>query len=151
MFIVVLVAVLVGLDQISKILVDKNMIEGATIPVIQDFFHITYVKNRGVAFGMFQGKISIISVVAVIAVIGIMYYMIKGIKPEEFLSKYAYAFILGGALGNIIDRIYRGFVVDFVDFRGIWQYVFNVADIWINVGVGLLIIEYIILKKKKKA
>jgi len=148
--IIILIFTLLGIDQWTKSLVANSMTEGETISVIKDFFHITYVKNHGVAFGMFQGEIRKISIVAIIAILGIAYYMIKKLKPEEVISKYAYTFILAGAIGNMIDRIYRGFVVDMVDFRGIWQFVFNGADIWINVGVILLILETIILEIKKK-
>lgn len=150
MKIIILIFTLLGIDQWTKSLVANSMTEGETISVIKDFFHITYVKNHGVAFGMFQGEIRKISIVAIIAILGIAYYMIKKLKPEEVISKYAYTFILAGAIGNMIDRIYRGFVVDMVDFRGIWQFVFNGADIWINVGVILLILETIILEIKKK-
>ena len=126
------------------------MSEGETVGVLNDFFHITYVKNYGVAFGMFQGEIRTISIVAIVAILGIIYFMIKQLKPHEVISKYAYAFILAGAIGNMIDRIYRGFVVDFADFRGVWKFVFNMADVWINVGVFLLILEVIILERRKK-
>ncbi|MGL4970686.1 MAG: signal peptidase II, partial [Cetobacterium sp.] len=61
-----------------------------------------------------------------------------------------YSFILGGAIGNIIDRIYRGFVIDMVDFRGIWVFVFNLADVWINIGVILIIIDSLLESKRKK-
>ncbi|MCK5780807.1 MAG: signal peptidase II, partial [Psychrilyobacter sp.] len=100
--------------------------------------------------GMFQGEIRKISLVAIIAILGIAYFMIKKLKPEEIISKYAYTFILAGAIGNMIDRISRGFVVDMVDFRGIWQFVFNGADVWINIGVFLLVLETIIFEMRKK-
>ncbi len=150
MKLIILIITLLGIDQWTKALVANSMNEGDTISILQDFFHITYVKNHGVAFGMFQGKLGVISIIAIIAILGIAYYMIKKLKPEEYLSKYAYTFIIAGAIGNMIDRITRGFVVDMVDFRGIWIYVFNMADVWINVGVILLILETIILERAKK-
>ena len=150
MKLIILVIALLGVDQWTKALVANSMSEGDTISVIGNFLHITYVRNHGVAFGMFQGKLEVISIVAIVAILGIAYFMIKKLKPEEVLSKYAYALILSGAIGNMIDRIYRGYVVDMVDFRGIWQYVFNAADVWINVGVFLLILEAIILERAKK-
>ena len=150
MRLIILIIVLLGIDQWTKELVAGSMFEGDTIGILNDFFHITYVKNHGVAFGMFQGEIKTISIVAIVAILGIIYFMIKQLKPHEIISKYAYAFILAGAIGNMIDRIYRGFVVDFVDFRGIWKFVFNMADVWINVGVFLLILEVIILERRKK-
>jgi len=150
MRLIILIVVLLGIDQWTKELVTGSMSEGDTIGILNDFFHITYVKNHGVAFGMFQGEIKTISIVAIVAILGIIYFMIKQLKPHEVISKYAYAFILAGAMGNMIDRIYRGFVVDFADFRGIWKFVFNMADVWINIGVFLLILEVIILEKRKK-
>lgn len=150
MKIIILILTLLGIDQWTKHLVARSMVEGQTISVMQDFFHITYVKNHGVAFGMFQGEIRKISLVAIIAILGIAYFMIKKLKPEEIISKYAYTFILAGAIGNMIDRISRGFVVDMVDFRGIWQFVFNGADVWINIGVFLLVLETIIFEMRKK-
>ncbi|MCS5421631.1 MULTISPECIES: signal peptidase II [Psychrilyobacter] len=150
MRLIILIIVLLGIDQWTKELVAGSMSEGDTIGILNDFFHITYVKNHGVAFGMFQGEIKTISIVAIIAILGIIYFMIKQLKPHEVISKYAYAFILAGAIGNMIDRIYRGFVIDFADFRGIWKFVFNMADVWINIGVFLLVLEVIILEKRKK-
>lgn len=150
MKLIILIITLLGIDQWTKTLVIKSMVEGDTISVIVNFFHITYVKNHGVAFGMFQGEIKKISLVAIVAILGIIYFMIKQLKPNEIISKYAYAFILSGAIGNMIDRIWHGFVIDFADFRGIWRYVFNMADVWINIGVLLLILEAIIIEKKKK-
>lgn len=150
MKLIILIVALLGIDQWTKELVARSMSEGDTIGILNDFFHVTYVKNHGVAFGMFQGEIKVISIVAIIAILGIIYFMIKQLKPHEIISKYAYAFILSGAIGNMIDRIYRGFVVDFADFRGIWKFVFNMADVWINVGLFLLILEVIVLERKKR-
>lgn len=77
MIYIVLILILVGADQLSKYLIDSNMLEGETIPIINEFFHITYVKNRGIAFGMFQGKLDIISIATVIAIVAIAYYLYK--------------------------------------------------------------------------
>ena len=66
------------------------------------------------------------------------------------MEKIGYSFVLGGAIGNIIDRVYRGFVIDMIDFRGIWMFVFNLADVWINIGVFLIIIESLLESSKRK-
>lgn len=147
---IILIAVLVLLDQASKYIVDKNFFEGDTIGVLADFFHFTYVKNRGIAFGMFQGKLDIISIATVIAIAAIIYYLYKDKNKMPLLEKIGFNFILAGALGNMIDRVFRGFVIDMIDFRGIWSFVFNLADVWINVGVLLIILEYFFADKKKK-
>lgn len=147
---IILVAILIALDQVSKYVIDKNFFEGDTLGVITDFFHITYVKNRGIAFGMFQGKLDIISVATVIAIIVIIYYLYKDRNKMPILEKIGFNFILAGAIGNMIDRVARGFVIDMIDFRGIWAFVFNLADVWINIGVLLILLEYFFDNKKKK-
>lgn len=147
---IILVAILIALDQVSKYVIDKNFFEGDTLGVITDFFHITYVKNRGIAFGMFQGKLDIISVATVIAIIAIIYYLYKDRDKMPILEKIGFNFILAGAIGNMIDRVARGFVIDMIDFRGIWAFVFNLADVWINIGVLLILLEYFFDNKKKK-
>ncbi len=142
------IVLLVVLDQLIKILVDKYMLFGDTIPVIGDFFHITYVQNRGIAFGIFQGKVDIISIATVIAIIGIIVYFLKNVKKSNLFERLAYIFIISGAVGNMIDRLFRGYVVDMLDFRGIWSFVFNIADVYINLGVILLLLD-LLLKRRK--
>ena len=149
MIYIILVAVLVFLDQISKYIVDQNFFEGDSIGVLTDFFHFTYVKNRGIAFGMFQGKLDIISIATVIAIIAIIIYLYRDRNKMPLLEKIGFNFILAGAIGNMIDRAFRGFVIDMIDFRGIWSFVFNLADVWINIGVLFIILEYFFADKKK--
>ena len=144
----VAIILLVGLDQIIKILVDKYMLFGDTIPLVRDFFHITYVQNRGIAFGIFQGKVDVISIATVMVIVGIIIYFFKTVKKSDFFERIAYIFIISGALGNMIDRITRGFVVDMLDFRGIWSFVFNIADVYINLGVIFLLLD-LLLKRRK--
>ena len=145
MIYIILVFILVLLDQISKYIVDKNFFEGDTIGVLT-----TYVKNRGIAFGMFQGKLDVISIATVIAIVAIAYYLYKGRNKMPLLEKLGFTFVLAGAIGNMIDRIWRGFVIDMIDFRGIWSFVFNLADVWINIGVVLILLDYFFAEKKKK-
>ena len=147
---IILVAILIALDQVSKYIIDNNFFEGDTLGVITDFFHITYVKNRGIAFGMFQGKLDIISIATVITIIAIIYYLYRDRNKMPILEKIGFNFILAGAIGNMIDRVARGFVIDMIDFRGIWAFVFNLADVWINIGVLLILLEYFFDNKKKK-
>lgn len=151
MYYIILITALIIVDQWTKHLTVANLVEGQSFPLIFDFFHLTYVKNRGVAFGMFQGKIPVISVVTVLAIIGISWYLVKSVKTKKNkLENIAYAFILSGAIGNMIDRLTRGFVVDMMDFRGIWSYVFNLADVWINVGVAFIILSEFMSSRKKR-
>lgn len=150
MIYIVLILILVGADQLSKYLIDSYMLEGETLPIINDFFHLTYVKNRGIAFGMFQGKLDIISIATIIAIVAIAYYLYKEINKLSMIEKMGFIYILAGAIGNMIDRAFRGFVVDMVDFRGVWSYVFNLADVWINIGVVFVLLDQLILRKKRE-
>lgn len=150
MIYIVLILILVGADQLSKYLIDSYMLEGETLPIINDFFHLTYVKNRGIAFGMFQGKLDIISIATIIAIVAIAYYLYKERNKLSMIEKMGFIYILAGAIGNMIDRAFRGFVVDMVDFRGVWSYVFNLADVWINIGVVFVLLDQSILRKKRE-
>lgn len=146
----ILIFILVIADQISKYLTISNMKIGETIPLIDHFFNITYVENRGVAFGILQGKQWIIGIITSIVVIVLINYLYKNINRLLLVEKIGYSCILAGAIGNMIDRYYRGFVIDMLDFRGVWVYVFNLADVWINMGVAFIIIDQLFLKKGKK-
>jgi signal peptidase II len=150
MIYIVLILILVGADQLSKYLIDSYMLEGETLPIINDFFHLTYVKNRGIAFGMFQGKLDIISIATIIAIVAIAYYLYKERNKLSMIEKMGFIYILAGAIGNMIDRAFRGFVVDMVDFRGVWSYVFNLADVWINIGVVFVLLDQLILREKRE-
>lgn len=147
-FYLVITILLVLIDQIVKILVERHMFFGDTISIIDGFLHLTYVQNRGIAFGIFQGKVDIISIATVVAIIGIIVYFFKNVKKSNLFEKAAYVFIISGAVGNMIDRLTRGYVVDMIDFRGIWSFVFNIADVYINLGVILLLLD-LLLKRRK--
>ena len=115
--------------------------------VIKGLFKWTYVQNKGVAFGIFQNMIPVIVAVSIIAVIGIILYLHKKKEEHSNWARFGLLFIVGGALGNLYDRVFRGFVVDFFDFYGIWNAIFNVADIAINIGMVLIVIEYFVEKE----
>lgn len=125
-------------DQLTKYAVIKTMILGQSIPVINDVLHITYVHNYGAAFGLFQKKWYLFIAVASISILVIVYYS-KYLAPNNLWVQTALALLLAGALGNLVDRLEYRYVVDFIDVR-FWP-VFNIADIVINVGVGMLIVE----------
>ena len=149
-FIFIISIIVAVLDQVSKYLVNKNMKLEETIPVIKNFFHITYVQNKGVVFGLFYGQTSVFSIVTfagLAIVIGLVFYIIKNLDKLTFIQKLSYGLILGGAIGNSIDRVIYGYVIDFIDFRGLWYYIFNIADTFINIGIGLLLLESFFTKK----
>ena len=150
MIYIFLFLILLIIDQYSKFIVHGTLYVGDTIPIIDNFFNLTYVQNRGVAFGLFQGKIDIVSILALVAIGLILFYFCKNFKKISFLERIAYTIIFAGAIGNMIDRLYRGFVIDMLDFRGIWSFIFNFADVWINIGVVLIIVEHVFFNRKKR-
>ena len=150
MIYIFLFLILLIIDQYSKFIVHGTLNVGDTIPIIDNFFNLTYVQNRGVAFGLFQGKIDIVSILALIAIGLILFYFCKNFKKISFLERIAYTMIFAGAIGNMIDRLFRGFVIDMLDFRGIWSFIFNFADVWINIGVILIIVEHVFFNRKKR-
>ena len=136
MYLIIVVFVVVMLDQITKYMIVRNMTEGMSIPIIDQVFHLTFVLNPGAAFGMLEHNREFFIIMA-IAVLMFVVYMRKKILEEPLTVQIGIALFVGGALGNLIDRMKTGLVVDFFDFR-IWP-VFNVADIAICLGVGVMI------------
>ncbi len=136
MWLFVLPLAVVILDQYSKYIVVENMALGESIPIIEEVFHLTYILNPGAAFGMFAHNRLFFIAIAVI-VIGIIIWARREILASPWEVKAGCGLFLGGAIGNLIDRARQGLVIDFFDFR-IWP-VFNIADIAICIGVGLII------------
>lgn len=138
-----LIALIVFLiDQGTKYLIATRLELAEQIPVIKDFFIITSHRNRGAAFGILEGQQWFFFVVTVVVVIGIVWYMNKA-KASRKLLPTALGLVLGGAVGNFLDRILNGEVVDFLMFNfGSYTFpIFNVADSCIVVGVGLIILD----------
>ncbi|HOC08302.1 MAG TPA: signal peptidase II [Bacillota bacterium] len=122
-------------DRVSKVICRQYLRPLGSIPVIKGVFHLTYVENTGAAFGMLQGNTWFLILTSVL-VSAVVAYLIWKVKPENRYVKISLALILGGALGNLVDRVLLGYVVDFLDFR-IWP-VFNIADSCVVVGAILL-------------
>ena len=141
----IITSVILVFDQATKLYVDANFRLHESVPVIRGFFHLTYVRNKGAAFGILADnavRIPFFITVSTIAMIGIFWY-IKHIRAEQRLTFFSLSLIFSGALGNLIDRIRLGEVIDFIDIfwqRHHWP-AFNVADSAITVGVTLLFIE----------
>ncbi|MFA4889529.1 MAG: signal peptidase II [Candidatus Omnitrophota bacterium] len=132
--VVAVVLVILALDQLSKILIVKNLFLGQSLPVINGVFHLSLVHNRGAAFGILNNLTPLFILTSLAAVILIFASLKK--NRSISLENFALSLILAGALGNLIDRIFLGYVIDFLDFR-VWP-VFNVADSAITVGAILL-------------
>lgn len=142
---------LIVLDQLSKWWIVQHMELYQSITVISDFFYITSHRNRGAAFGILQEQRWFFIVVTICVVIAIIVFMVK-MKKETILTKIALSFVLGGAVGNMIDRIQTGEVIDFFHFQfGSYHFpIFNVADSAICVGVVLFLIANLLDYKKEQ-
>lgn len=144
----------VAADQITKFFAAANLMEIQTYPLIENFLHFTYVENRGAAFGMLSDHRWIFMVLSVVGIAAVFIYLTVT-KPKSWWMRLALCFIVGGGIGNMIDRIGRGYVIDFIDCRFIDFYVFNVADSFVCVGCAMFLIAVIIdelaEKKRRKA
>lgn len=151
---IVSVVVLV-LDQASKLYIDSHFRIGESVTVLANFFHITYVRNKGAAFGIFADsavRIPFFISVSLIAAIGILWYL-RRLRDDQRLPSFALSLIFAGAVGNLIDRIRLGEVIDFIDvhwYRHHWP-AFNVADSAITVGVCLLLLDLWREERAKKS
>ncbi len=128
------------LDQLSKWMVVRYLKEVGQVPIIEGIFHLRYLENRGAAFGLMQDQQVFFIVITVIIVGWIVWFLIKNPQVNRMLM-LSLSLIAGGAIGNFIDRLFFGYVVDFLDFQ-VWP-VFNIADIAI-VGGQILLIYFII-------
>ncbi len=131
------------LDQLSKLLVLAYLYEGE-VAIIEDVLHFTYVENRGMAFGLLADHRAIFLIASVIGIGLLALYLFK--FTSRPLSRVALSMIVGGGIGNMIDRIRLGFVVDFIDFCAFdfWVWVFNIADAAVCVGAALFILDLIL-------
>ena len=146
----ILLAVLrIVVDQVTKYYVVTHFALGESVPVLDGIFHWTFILNPGAAFGMLEGSRWLFVLIAVI-VVAVMWFLRKEIDALGLWARIGAALFAGGAIGNLIDRARQGLVIDFFDFR-IWP-VFNVADIAICTGVGLIIwsiLQTEVLENKK--
>ena len=139
-----IVFILCSLDQFSKIYINLNLNKLLNKDLI--IFTIEFVRNYGAAFNVFSGNRLFLSLVSVISTIILFYFIF--IRENQLIDKYGLSFILAGSIGNGIDRILNGYVIDFIKIKFIDFPVFNIADIAINIGVLILIISYFRYKNK---
>ena len=145
-------AILVLADQISKTIVVRTMSLYESIPVIQNFFHFTYITNDGMAFGIeFPFGYFIFSAVSILLTLFLFWYL-WSVRNHSIVIRLGLAMIIAGAIGNLIDRLFLGEVIDFLDFMigNFHWYVFNLADSYVTVGMTLILIDSIILEKKRE-
>lgn len=146
----ILVILLAALDQLTKLAVLKWIQPLNTLPLWKEVFHLTYCENRGAAFGILQNRFGLFFIITVVVLIAVTVFMIKK-RPASRCLTVSLALLVGGALGNFIDRLLRGFVIDFLDFRLIHFPIFNAADCFVVCGAVLLALYVIFLDKPQEA
>lgn len=152
MSVLIFTAILVLIDQMSKYLVVEFLKDQPPIVVIEDVLNFFYVENRGAAFGIMQDMRLFFIVITIVIVLAIIFILFKNYKNNSLLFNISLALILGGAIGNFIDRFRLHYVVDFISFR-IFGYdfaVFNLADVFIVVGTILLAIMILLYENPKR-
>ena len=148
---ILIVIGVITLDQVSKLLVLATLKGEGSLVIINKVLRFTYVENRGAAFGMLDDKRWVFLLLSTVGIAAMIVILFKFSKGDKLLST-ALAFVIGGGIGNMIDRIFLGFVVDFIDFYAfpsVWMWVFNVADAFVCVGAGLMML-YIVLDTVKE-
>lgn len=130
------------IDRLTKAFFSDLLSYGESLPVIKNVLHMTLVYNTGIAFGLFKDQGAVFIIMPIIAIILLIFNVYYYRQNDEFISHtyiIAFSLILGGAIGNLIDRIRYGYVIDFIDFR-VWP-VFNVADSAITIGAVIIAIK----------
>lgn len=145
MFLAIVAILVIVFDQATKVIIRRYVPVGDSIPLIPGILHITYVRNPGVAFGLLPNQKIVFLIISLAVIIFILYYY-RRLNVAERLQTLALGLLLGGTVGNIIDRFFLGKVTDFIDFR-IWP-VFNLADSSIVIGVVLL--GFILISNARK-
>ncbi|MDD5772221.1 MAG: signal peptidase II [bacterium] len=147
MFFYILGIILIIIDQVTKLLITDKLDLGQSIPVIDGILHFTYVRNPGIAFGLFP-KMNIIIIILSIVTIFLLFSIYRKTNSGNLWIRTALIFIVSGAAGNLLDRIQYNVVIDFIDFR-VWP-VFNLADAFIVIGVVILFIIIFFTKEREK-
>ena len=146
MIYILYLALFIVSDRLTKYLAVKYLMPIGSAKVLDGIFNLTYVENKGVAFGLFQNMHNIIVPVNILIVALCVYFMIKALKNNKKLFAFSLVLIISGAIGNIIDKICYGYVVDFLEFAFINFPVFNVADICVCIGAFLAAIIILFTK-----
>lgn len=141
---IIISMILLCIDQISKLLVVNLLTKTDSITIIKNFFYLTYINNDGAAFSILVGKRIFLILIAVLVIVMLIRYIKKN-NIQNKLELVSISLIIGGSLGNLMDRVVRGYVIDFLDFK-IFNYnfpIFNLADTFIVIGVFLLLLKEI--------
>jgi len=136
------IIIILLIDLLSKKFISLYINLNESYEIIENFFSITYVRNTGAAWSIFAGKSFLIIIISVVIIGGLIWYVYNNL-PNSKLEKYGYELVFGGAIGNLFERIFLGYVTDFLDFN-IFGYdypIFNFADCFIVIGIGLLLMD----------
>ena len=153
---IIVIALSVIFDQVTKFLAVRHLYGNEPIDVIDGVFRFSYVENRGAAFGMLGEHRWVFMVISTVAIVGLLVYLFK-FAPKNQLLSIGLSLVVGGGIGNMIDRVCLGYVVDFLDFCAfpdVWMWVFNIADVCVCVGAAIialyLVIDIVNEAKKQK-
>ena len=135
-------------DQYSKRLIVSSFLPGESRFVIPRFLKWTYERNVHGAFGLF-GNNAVLLIAMAIVVLVLFWFSFREAAAHSTIVRVAFGMIVGGAIGNIVDRLHYGYVVDFIDFYRIWPNIFNVGDSCITVGVGLLLLSSLVTRRHR--
>jgi hypothetical protein len=147
MYIALFTVIIILIDQMSKHLIRSSLVQFEKISLIDDYFYLTFVKNRGAAFGIFRGHRSFFIIITIIFLIFIIYLYFKEL-PQNITTKISIIFLFGGSIANLIDRVIFHYVTDFLAFDLLDFYklpVINIADIFIFFGIIILIHQLLFL------
>lgn len=148
----IIAALCIGVDQLTKYLAVSALYPDGSVDVIEGVFRFTYVENRGAAFGSLTEHRWIFLVFSTVLILVLIGYTVWK-RPKGWLQCISLGMLIGGGIGNMIDRIALGYVVDFLDFcafPNLWKWVFNGADAFVCIGTALLMIWIIISDRKTK-
>lgn len=153
LFCILIIIGIVVLDQVSKLLVVKLLDPTEPFVLIKNVFRFSYLENDGAAFGMLDDHRWVFMLLSVVGILALCVYLWKIVPQNNKLANIALCFVIGGGIGNMIDRVRLGYVIDFIDFYAfpsLWRWVFNVADAFVCVGAGMLIL-YLVLDIAREA
>lgn len=139
-FIIIILGIF--LDRSTKLWALETLRGNDGIVIIKNFFSLDYLENRGAAFGIFQGRVSILTIITACVIVALIVYLFK-YRPKSILMKYSLALIISGAIGNLYDRVVYQYVVDFIllHYRDVYYFpTFNIADMLVVFGTALMAI-----------
>lgn len=147
------IILLIGIDQAIKLWASNNLIDKGSVQFIHfgnnEIINLSYFENTGAAFSILEGKTIFLSIITLVVIVLAIYYVIKH-KVKQPLALTSFALLIAGGIGNLIDRIFRGYVIDYIEIRLFNFAVFNFADCCVVIGAFLLVIYILFFEKSDK-